>query len=229
MNSIGTMLKQAREERGYTQSQIADSTRILVQIIKGLEEEDFSGIVAPIYGRGFVKLYAEAVGLDPKECIDAFMQAYNRKPEKIDAPPENVVEANSRSEEDTLFKGAFAQELGTVGTPPAPPQFDSASTFSSPQQKSASFSSRYVAPITRHLPTKKITVPSYVWRLFIVLGVAILIIYFLVTSVKALYRATCTKAPLDEQAEVSVNNEPITPAVDKPERKVEKLPDFYID
>ncbi|MBO4448920.1 MAG: helix-turn-helix domain-containing protein, partial [Kiritimatiellae bacterium] len=93
MNGIGAKLRRAREARGYSQSQIADMTRILVQIVQGLEEEDFSRIVAPIYGRGFVKLYAQAVGLDPAECVREFMEAYSgipaveKAPERTEPPP----------------------------------------------------------------------------------------------------------------------------------------------
>lgn len=222
------MLRQAREERGYTQSQIADSTHILVQIIKGLEDEDFSGIVAPIYGRGFVKLYAEAVGLDPKQCIEAFMQAYNRKPAKVDAPPDGIEAKPMQNEEQPIIT-AFPQELPSLSTSHTPNQIDSVSTLSPNPPKCTPFSSRYVAPITKHFPTKKIAIPTYIWRLIIVLGVAIAVIYLATISIKALYKATCTKAPHEEQIEVPASNNPNTLPQAQIERKVEKLPDFYID
>jgi len=53
-----------------------------VQQIEALEREDFSRIAAPIYGRGFVKLYCEALGLDPQPLVAEFMEIYsgNRQP-----------------------------------------------------------------------------------------------------------------------------------------------------
>ena len=77
MIEFGRTLREAREAKGLSISQIAETTRIMHSIIDGLENENFSGIPAPIYGRGFVKLYCEAVGLDPKPMIAEFMEIYN--------------------------------------------------------------------------------------------------------------------------------------------------------
>ena len=59
--SFGETLRNAREAKGLTTSQIAAKTRMLVQIVEEMENEDFHRIAAPIYGRGFVKLYAEYI------------------------------------------------------------------------------------------------------------------------------------------------------------------------
>ena len=230
MNSIGKMLRQAREERGYTQSQIADSTRILVQIIKGLEEEDFSSIVAPIYGRGFVKLYAEVVGLDPKECIDAFMEAYNRKPAKVDAPPEGI-QIEAEINEEPPIKRAFEQDLPPLGEPEIDNQTKEVAP--TPLQTKASLAGRYVAPVTRNLPKKQFPIPPYIWRLALVIAATIAIIWAVTITLKALYRATCTETN-NEPSEIvqqasPTENENALPPQPQQERKVEKLPDFYID
>ncbi len=76
MSSLGQTLRKAREAKGLTQSKVADETRILVQIIDDIENEDFHRIAAPIYGRGFVRLFAECVGLDPQPLIREFMDIY---------------------------------------------------------------------------------------------------------------------------------------------------------
>ena len=74
--SFGETLRAAREAKGLTTSQIAAKTRMLVQIVEEMENEDFHRIAAPIYGRGFVKLYAECVGLDPLPLVKEFMDIY---------------------------------------------------------------------------------------------------------------------------------------------------------
>ena len=76
MSSLGQTLRQAREAKGLSQSKVAAETRILVQIIDDIENEDFHRIAAPIYGRGFVRLFAECVGLDPQPLIREFMDIY---------------------------------------------------------------------------------------------------------------------------------------------------------
>lgn len=70
--ALGEQLRRARLEQGLTPSEVAASTRMKVQIVEGLEREDFSGIAAPIYGKGFIRLYAELVGLDPKPLTDEY-------------------------------------------------------------------------------------------------------------------------------------------------------------
>ena len=77
MIEFGKTLTESREAKGLSISQLAETTRIMRSIVEGLENENFSGIPAPIYGRGFVKLYCEAVGLDPKPMIAEFMEIYN--------------------------------------------------------------------------------------------------------------------------------------------------------
>ena len=76
MKSFGTILKEAREAKGLTCSQVAHDTHMLVQIVEDMEREDFHRIPAPIYGRGFVRLYAERVGLDPAPLITEFMEIF---------------------------------------------------------------------------------------------------------------------------------------------------------
>ena len=88
--SFGQTLRAAREAKGLSTSELAAQTHLLVQIVEGLENEDFRRIPAPIYGRGFVKLYCETVGLDPKPLQAEFMTLYNQKkdaPGKAPPPP----------------------------------------------------------------------------------------------------------------------------------------------
>ena len=88
--SFGQTLRDAREAKGLSTSELAAQTHLLVQIVEGLENEDFRRIPAPIYGRGFVKLYCETVGLDPKPFQAEFMTLYNQKkdaPGKVAPPP----------------------------------------------------------------------------------------------------------------------------------------------
>ena len=77
MIEFGKALRDAREAKGLSVAQLADVTHMTVNTINELENEDFSHIPAPIYGRGFVKLYCETVGLDPKPLLAEFMDILN--------------------------------------------------------------------------------------------------------------------------------------------------------
>ncbi len=70
--SIGAQLKAAREARGLTTSELAASINTLTQVIQNLENDDFKRMPAPVYVRGFIKLYAQAVGLDPAPLVEEY-------------------------------------------------------------------------------------------------------------------------------------------------------------
>ena len=109
MIEFGSTLRRAREQKGLTTKQVAESTHMMVQLVEDLENERFSRIAAPIYGRGFVKLYCEAVGIDPKPLVAEFMEIFNgnraptiRRRDEAPAPaepaPEPAPESASASE-----------------------------------------------------------------------------------------------------------------------------------
>jgi hypothetical protein len=74
--SLGDQLQQARKQRRMTTSAVASATRMKIQIVEDLEREDFTRIAAPVYGKGFIRLYAEHVGLDPKPLVDEYVARF---------------------------------------------------------------------------------------------------------------------------------------------------------
>jgi transcriptional regulator with XRE-family HTH domain len=78
MFSPGATLRAAREKRRLSVADVVEATRIKRHLIEAIENNDFSGISAPLYGKGFIKLYAELVGLDPAPLIQDYMARYAR-------------------------------------------------------------------------------------------------------------------------------------------------------
>ena len=72
--ALGQQLREARERQGLTTSQVAAATRMKMQIVEAIEREDFGKIAAPIYGKGFIKLYAELVGADPRPLLREYVE-----------------------------------------------------------------------------------------------------------------------------------------------------------
>lgn len=75
---LGQDLRTARLNRRLTLSQVAERTRIKFKILDAIENEDFSAIPAAIYAKGFIRLYAECVGLDPHQLIDEYVTRFSR-------------------------------------------------------------------------------------------------------------------------------------------------------
>jgi transcriptional regulator with XRE-family HTH domain len=64
-------LRRARLARGLTLLQVAERTRLGPRVLAALENGDFETLHGGIYARAQVRAYAEAVGLNPDEVLDA--------------------------------------------------------------------------------------------------------------------------------------------------------------
>jgi len=73
---IGHTLREARERRGVSLRQIANTTRISVSVLEALERNDISRLPGGIFSRAFVRSYAIEVGLDPEEIIRQFITQF---------------------------------------------------------------------------------------------------------------------------------------------------------
>lgn len=72
MESLGDKLKTAREQKGFTFDQIARDTNITRRYLEALEREDFAQFPGEPYLLGFLRNYAEYLGLDVQELISAY-------------------------------------------------------------------------------------------------------------------------------------------------------------
>ena len=91
----GAALRAAREKRRLSIADVVEATRIKQHIIVALERDDYSEIAAPLYGKGFIKLYAEHVGLDPEPLIRHYLGQYARsvRPSlKTEMPPPSPIQ-----------------------------------------------------------------------------------------------------------------------------------------
>jgi len=228
MTEFGKTLREAREAKGLTTSQIAEQTHLLQQIVEDLEYEDFHRISAPIYGRGFVKLYCEAVGLDPKPLVDEFMAILNgeRTPairlKDVELPPEDPIPVEPP-------KPAFVQpELVPSAAPPIP----AVKADPLPESENHQFHPDYSSSPSAYGPSLNLG------RLTIVAGGVILLLTVLILGGKALYRATMT-GPGEETAAAPVETaeKPVaatsSPTSGKIEPKAKRTPKtvkpLYID
>ncbi len=71
--AIGETLKNAREALGLSHKDVAESTHMMTQMVREIEEEDYHRFTAPVYGKGFIKLFAKAVGLDPAPLVAEYL------------------------------------------------------------------------------------------------------------------------------------------------------------
>jgi len=97
--ALGEKLRNARLNAKLTTAQVATATRMKVHMVEDIEREDFSKIAAPIYGKGFIRLFAEQVGLDPVPLVDEYMARYvNIVPVKLATEQSNVLKPSKKLE-----------------------------------------------------------------------------------------------------------------------------------
>ena len=67
--TLGRWLRERREERGLALERVEEDTRIGRSYLEAIEGDRFELLPAPVYARGFVRLYARYLGLDPEEAV----------------------------------------------------------------------------------------------------------------------------------------------------------------
>jgi cytoskeleton protein RodZ len=84
MTNLGASLKKARESKGISLDQIASETRISTRFLAAIESEEFHLLPGGIFNRGFVRAFAEKVGLDPDQAVAEYERlAEVRPPEAV--------------------------------------------------------------------------------------------------------------------------------------------------
>jgi cytoskeletal protein RodZ len=70
--SLGEKLRQAREERGISISEVAEQTRISPLYIESIENDDYKTLPGGIFNKGFVRSYAKFIGFDEQEALSDY-------------------------------------------------------------------------------------------------------------------------------------------------------------
>jgi cytoskeletal protein RodZ len=91
MDSFGSRLRYERERRQIALKSIAESTKISVTLLEGLERDDVSRWPSGIFRKSFIRSYAEALGLKPDPIVREFVERYPDPLEhEVAAPATNV-------------------------------------------------------------------------------------------------------------------------------------------
>jgi cytoskeletal protein RodZ len=86
MFEIGSALREARERRGLSFPQVEEDTKIRARYIRALEDEDFGVLPGATYTKGFLRAYADYLGLDGHLFIDEFNSRYHDPRREDDKP-----------------------------------------------------------------------------------------------------------------------------------------------
>ena len=96
MFEIGNSLREARLRQGYELPRVEADTKIRAKYLRALEEERFEVLPGETYVKGFLRTYAEYLGLDGQLYVDEFNSRFTREEEPL-TPPRPRRQAPSRS------------------------------------------------------------------------------------------------------------------------------------
>ncbi len=69
---IGEVLKRSRTGQGIEIHDVEERTKIRTKYLRALESEDWELLPSPAYAKGFLRTYAQILGLDADAIVDAY-------------------------------------------------------------------------------------------------------------------------------------------------------------
>jgi cytoskeletal protein RodZ len=103
---IGAVLEKARRERGLSLRDVEDATKIRTRYLEGLEREDFSVLPDAVYVQGFLKTYANFLGLNGDEMARDLRN--RRSPRRDRQQPSYEPPQSSEFERPLMSPGGLA-------------------------------------------------------------------------------------------------------------------------
>lgn len=76
--SFGRYLRSVRREKGLDLERVSRETRIGIDTLNLIEQEDLSGLPSEVFVKGFLRAYAKAVGADGDWVVKGYLQSLAR-------------------------------------------------------------------------------------------------------------------------------------------------------
>ncbi len=149
MDSLGTFFREAREAKGLTLEAVAASTRIQESFLKALEEEYFHVLPQKVFTKGFVRTYAQTLGLDEEEAMRRFSAAAGSYYLKEEEEHQQVIQREEDDRKGKANRNAVIILTGVIliGLVFILPREQSPSLTTSQEQKSKTASDVSTQPV----------------------------------------------------------------------------------
>ncbi len=97
-DSIGNKLREARERKGLSAETVSRETMLTLRYVQALETDDFDALPGTAFVRGYVRRYADLVGLNADELIAAYDESLPSSKRLVSVRPiAGITEANAIS------------------------------------------------------------------------------------------------------------------------------------
>lgn len=107
MFEIGNSLREARLRQSLDYPDIERVTKIRAKYLRALEDESFETLPAQTYVKGFLRTYAEFLGLDGQLYVDEYNSRYVTRDEDVPfRPRRNTSRRSARGSDSGMVLGA---------------------------------------------------------------------------------------------------------------------------
>jgi cytoskeletal protein RodZ len=96
--TIGEQLRTAREKMHLSVEEVAEALHIRSAYLKSIEEDNLNELPSQTQARGFIRLYASQVGLDPRELLKE-KEAILQPPAKKETTPVSTEDVETHQEQ----------------------------------------------------------------------------------------------------------------------------------
>jgi cytoskeleton protein RodZ len=178
MFEIGVSLREARLKRGLTPADVQKAIRIRDRYLQALEEERWELLPGDAYVKGFLRTYADYLGLDGSLYVDEYNSRYARPDEPL-LIPERFDRADGRflgvrlvpllilvlAVIVVVVAAVAAWQLGSSsgtkhGTPPPPPSTPTTTAHTTPKKHQHK---RHVVALPSHAMLVAARGDSWLW------------------------------------------------------------------
>lgn len=126
--NLGTTLRTARERKGLELSDIAETTHVRKEYLLALEQGRYADLPEDVYARNFLRLFAQAVGLDSTPLLDLYSRERHGGSASRSGvtQPRNADAGVSSGRSERVGPGGMAEPTGSstpasTPSPTAPP------------------------------------------------------------------------------------------------------------
>ncbi|WNF35386.1 helix-turn-helix domain-containing protein [Bacillaceae bacterium IKA-2] len=102
MSELGLRLKNARAEKNISLEELQSITKIQKRYLQAIEEGNLDILPGTFYARGFVKSYADAVGIDPDILFEEHASELPTINKRVEEIPARVQQKKKRGTKKTL-------------------------------------------------------------------------------------------------------------------------------
>jgi cytoskeletal protein RodZ len=83
MKTVGEVLTSERKKQNVTLEEVTRKTKIPLATLEALEQDDYSSLPQPPFVKGFIRNYAQELGLDPEKVLAIFRRDHQLEKDKL--------------------------------------------------------------------------------------------------------------------------------------------------